>query len=325
MITYTVQFGDTIFTIAQRFRTNVLRIAQVNNIVCPNEIFIGKKLIIPTYETTTPVRFPNNKQQYDWTPIKKIFGQEGSTVGDVFKVTFPRFDLNVSIGDVSIEPYLALTSWVAFEKLEKNSIMMGDLVLLESEIKPVMSSLIENGIQVTALHNHLLQELPRIMYMHISGEGNPIKLAQAVRAALSLTKTPFTEKEQQASSKIDWRMVEDILGRKGSRKGKVLQLSFPRITMFKERGMDIPPTMGVSHAINFQSEGRKAAATGDFVLLADEVNPVVRALKENGISVTAIHNHMLNEVPRIFFLHFWAVDQPERLAKSLKYVLELAK
>jgi LysM repeat protein len=325
MITYTVQFGDTIFTIAQRFGINALGIAEVNNIVWPNEIFIGEKLIIPTYETIRSVRFSNNKQQYEWTPIKKIFGQEGSTIGDVFKVTFPRFDLKVSIGDISVEPDLAFTSWVAFEKLEKNSIIMGDLVLLESEIEPVMSSLIKNGIKVTALHNHLLQEIPRIMYMHIRGTGNAIKLAQSIRTALSLTKTSFTEKKLLVSSQIDWEMVEDILGRKGSRKGKVLQLSFPRVTAFKESGMDIPPTMGVSHAINFQWEGLKAVATGDFVLLADEVNPVIRALKENGIAVTAIHNHMLNEVPRIFFLHFWAVEQPERLAKSLKYVIELAK
>lgn len=325
MISYTVQFGDTIFTIARHFGINPLIIAQVNNIVYPDEIIMGEKLIIPVYPKTMPVKFPNNSEQYDWTAVKKIFGQEGSTVKDVFKAAFPRFDLKVNIGDVYIDPYLALTSWVAFEKLEHNSIMMGDLVLIESEIEPVMSRLIENGIEVTALHNHLLHEIPRIMYMHIHGTGNPIKLAQGVKDALSLTKTPFMKMEHQASSQADWRIVEDILGSKGSHKDNVLQLSFPRVRMFREHGMVIPPSMGVSHAVNFQSEGQNAAATGDFVLLANEVNPVVRALRENGISVTAIHNHMLYEVPRIFFLHFWAVGQPERLAKTLKYVVELAK
>lgn len=230
----------------------------------------------------------------------------------------------VRIDDIKIEPDLAFTSWVAFNQLGNQSMLMGDLVLLESEVGPVMSSLFENGIEVTALHNHLLYESPRIMYLHIKGEGNSIKLAQSIRNALSLTTTPFNVKQQQPSQ-IDWSLIENILGRKGSHKDNVLQLSFPRATIISEDGHQLSPAMGIAHGINFQSLGEKVATTGDFVLFADEVNPVASILKKNNIDVTAIHNHMLTETPRLFYMHFWAVDIPEHLAQTFKSVLNLTK
>ncbi|WP_082435804.1 DUF1259 domain-containing protein [Desnuesiella massiliensis] len=256
--------------------------------------------------------------------IKKIFSQEGTTAAGVSKFTFPRYDLKVRIDDIILDPDLALTSWVAFSQLQNHSMMMGDLVLLEDEVDPVMSSLFESGIEVTGLHNHLLHELPRIMYLHIKGEGDPIKLAQSVRSALALTSTPFKAK-QQPQSKINWSLIENILGQKGSHKDNVLQLSFPRTTIISEDGHQLSPAMGISHSINFQSVGEKVAATGDFVLLANEVNPVANILKKNNIAVTAIHNHMLTEMPRLFFMHFWAVDEPEHIAHTLRSALDLAK
>jgi len=201
--------------------------------------------------------------------------------------------------------------------------LMGDLVLLEKEVEPLISSLLENGIEVTGLHNHLLHEEPRIMYLHIKGEGNSIKLAQSVKKALSLTTTPVKTKQEPSSNQFTWKVMEDILGHKGTHKDNVLQLSIPRKIKISEDGDELPSVIGISHAINFQALGPKVATTGDFVLLANEVNPVISILRKNNITVTAIHNHMLTEVPRIFFMHFWAVDTPEKLAQTLKAVLNL--
>ncbi len=325
MITYKVQRDDTLYIIAHRFRICAGILAISNNILGPHQIFEGQELLVPIAISNRNLNLRNHREEYDLEAIKKIFSQEGTTAGGVFKFTFPRFDLKVRIDGIIIEPDLALTSWVAFNQLGNHSMMMGDLVLLENEVDPVMSSLIENGIEVTGLHNHLLHESPRIMYLHIKGEGDSIKLAQSVRNALSLTRTPFNIKKQQPTSQINWKVIEDILGHKGSHKGKVLQLSVPRTTIISEDGHQLSPAMGISHAINFQSVGRNVATTGDFVLLANEVNPVTSILRKNNIAVTAIHNHMLTEVPRLFFMHFWAVDKPEKLAQAFKSVLDLAK
>lgn len=325
MITYKVQHGDTLQTIANHFRICVGMLAMSNNMFCPHQIFEGQELLVPIGISKKTLSFRNNGLEYDLESIKKIFSQEGTTVGEVFKFTFPRYDLKVKIDDIIIEPDLALTSWVAFNQLGNRSMMMGDLVLLESEVDAVMSNLFKNGIEVTGLHNHLLHESPRIMYMHIKGEGDAIKLAQSIKNALSLTTTPFRAKQKQLTSNIDWSLIENILGRKGSHKGNVLQLSFPRTKMISEDGHKLSPAMGISHAINFQSLGNEIATTGDFVLFADEVNPVANLLKNDNFTITAIHNHMLTEVPRLFFMHFWRVGKPEHISQTLRAALDLAK
>lgn len=325
MITYKAQYGDTLYTIAHRFGVCVGMLAMANNVLEPCQIVEGQKLLIPIPVPNRDLNSTNHRLKNNLEALKKIFSQEGTTAGGVFKFTFPRFDLNVRVDDSEIEPDLALTSWVAFNQLGNHSMLMGDLVLLENEVGPVMTSLIENGIEVTGLHNHLLHESPRIMYLHIKGDGDPIRLAQSVRNALSLTTTPFNIKKQQSPSQIDWKVIEDIIGHKGTRKGKVLQLSVPRTTMISDDGHQLSPAMGISHAINFQSDGENVAATGDFVLLANEVNPVANILKKNNIAVTAIHNHMLTEVPRLFFMHFWAVGNPDHIAQTLRIALDVAK
>ncbi|MDP4090969.1 MAG: DUF1259 domain-containing protein [Bacillota bacterium] len=340
---YTVQFGDTLQYIAQRFGTTLPRLIQMNNIYYPYLIYVGQRLDIPKEQNFQTVddgvsdyQFAGNNHTTTYrysaqTPspmvqesVEKIIGKKGTAQDGVLKFTFPRNDLKVSIGPVSVEPDLALTSWVAFNHLGNQSMLMGDLVLLESEVGPVMSSLLENGIQVTGLHNHLLFETPRIMYMHIKGEGNPVKIAEGVRNALSLTATPI-QPHQQPPSRIDWSLIENILGRKGTHKNNVLQFSFPRTTTIYEDGQPLSPAMGISHGINFQNLGDKVAAAGDLVLFAHEVNPVAAILKKNNIAVTAVHNHMLTETPRLFFMHFWAVDKPEHLAQAFKSVLNLAR
>jgi hypothetical protein len=265
----------------------------------------------------------------EWQTVEKAIGKNGSMQpGDVFKVGLPRTDLEVTVRGVQINPVLALGSWVAFKKTGMMTMVMGDLVLTEAEVGPVLWSLQESGIDTTALHNHVLDELPRVMYMHISGRGDALKLAEAIRRALSYTKTPLegpptTTLKRRAPQELDLRKVEQALGRSGKENSGVYQFSIPRAEKIMEGEIEVPPSMGVATAINFQPTGEgRAAITGDFVLTATEVNPVIRALRENGIAVTALHSHMLSESPRLFFMHFWANDDALKLARGLRSALD---
>jgi hypothetical protein len=203
--------------------------------------------------------------------------------------------------------------------------LMGDLVLAEDEVSPVMLALQENGLQITALHNHVLHETPRVMYMHIAGQGDAVKLADAVKKVISLTKTPAPAQPPSAppALEMDTAAIDPILGHKGKVNGSVYQIGVPRAEKIIEAGMTVPGSMGLATALNFQPTGAgKAAITGDFVLLGSEVNPVIKALRQNGIQVTALHNHMLQEEPRLFFVHFWANDDVVKLAKGLRAALD---
>lgn len=262
-------------------------------------------------------------QQNDWSGIENIFGKKGTVQGNVFKITFPRSDLKVKVGDFAVAPGLALTSWIGFMKMGNETMMMGDLVMLENEVSPVISKLVSEGLSITALHNHLVNETPAVKYLHFSGNGDAVKLAEEIKSALAITGTPLTPAQVQTQvTNPDWSKVEAILGNSGKHNGSLLQYGFPRNEKLTESGMEMPAFMGMATGINFQMDGSRAAVTGDFVLLADEVNPVVKALTENGITVTAIHNHMLYDNPRLFMLHFWAVDNPEKLAQGLKAALD---
>jgi hypothetical protein len=231
-----------------------------------------------------------------------------------------------------------LGSWLAFHPVGNEVMVMGDLVLTEDEVNPVMKRLEDGGVEITALHNHLLRSSPGTMYMHVHGHGDPIKLATTVREALGASKTPFggetgggsqgqpAPAQAQAALDLDTAMIDSTLGRKGKVAGGVFQVSVPRAEPVKNSGMEVPEAMGSAIAINFQpTGGGKAAITGDFVLAASEVNPVIRALRGNGIEVTAIHNHMLDDEPRMFFMHFWANENAEMLAKGLRAALDNVK
>ncbi len=266
----------------------------------------------------------------EWKAVEQAVGKTGSLQpGSVFKIGLPRSDLKVTVRGVSISPALALGSWIAFKKMGNDAVVMGDLVLTEDEVGPVMWSLQESGIEQSALHNHVFAESPRIMYMHIHGHGDAAQLAAAIRRALSYTKTPFevpsgaTLKKRVPEIEIDFHRVEQVLGRSGKDNNGVYQFSIARTEKITDGEMEIPPSMGVATAINFQSTGAgRAAITGDFVLLAAEVNPVIHALRENGIAVTALHSHMLTESPRLFFMHFWANDEALKLARGLRAALD---
>jgi hypothetical protein len=227
---------------------------------------------------------------------------------------------------VELKPALALGSWVAFKKTGDMTMVMGDLVLTEDEVTPVMTKLEEGGVEPTALHNHVLHESPRVMYMHIHAMGDGAKIAKAIHDALALSKTPFAAPAAAPSNQdlgIDTKQIDQIMGQSGKINGGVYQFSVPRADKIMDNDMEVPPSMGVAQAINFQpTGGAKAAITGDFVLLASEVNPVIKALRENGIEVTALHSHMLVETPHLFFMHFWANDDSQKLARGLRAALD---
>ena len=265
-------------------------------------------------------------QANDWKPVEDALGRTGQVSGEVIRFGMPRKDLHVKLEGVEIKPGLALGSWAAFKKEGNAAMVMGDLVLTEGEIQAVMAKLQEGGIEETAIHNHLIGESPRILYMHIAGHGDPAQMAKAIRDALALTGTPPAEEAPKAAPAselgFDQKQVEQALGRTGKVNGGVLQVSVPRSETITDAGMSIPPSMGVATALNFQATGSgKAAISGDFVLLNTEVNPVMKTLRQSGIAVTAVHSHMLMEEPRLFFMHFWANDDAVKLARALRAAL----
>jgi len=262
----------------------------------------------------------------DWNAVEQALGRKGApNPGGVVKFSFPRTDMSVSVAGVQVKPALALGSWVAFEHTSDGALMMGDLVLAEQEVAPVMNKLESEGVEPTALHNHLMMESPRVMYLHVHGHGDAAKLAAAIHDALALTKTPMDGAPATPASAIDLdtTMIAKTLGFTGKVSGGVYQESVPRADHITEHGTEIPPSMGVATAINFQpTGGGRAATTGDFVMIASEVAPVIRALTSHGISVGALHSHMLEETPRLFFLHFWANDDASTLAGGLRAALD---
>jgi len=263
-----------------------------------------------------------------WKAVEEAMGRLGQMqAGDVIRFGMPRKDLHVTLGEVAIKPGFALGAWAAFAHTDHGDIVMGDLVLTEDELGPVMRKLQDGGIEISAVHNHLIGESPHVVYMHVASHGDAVKMAHAIHDAVALTKTPGPDASAAPATPealgIDQKGVEEALGRVGKVNGGILQFGVPRAEQIMEDGMPVPPTMGVATAINFQPTGAgKAAITGDFVLLAKEVNPVIKALHDHGIEVTALHSHMLMEEPRLFFMHFWANDDAVKLAKGLRAALD---
>ncbi|WP_460452558.1 DUF1259 domain-containing protein [Alsobacter sp. SYSU BS001988] len=261
----------------------------------------------------------------NWKAVGQALGREGAMQGEVYRIGLPRSDLKVRLDGVDLKPALALGSWLAFRPMGDEAMVMGDLVLTQDEINPVMKRLSEGGIAITAVHNHLLRAEPYTLYMHVSGHGDPVKLATLLHDGLALSKTPLGPSGPAAveALDIDQPAIEKALGRTGKANGGVLQFSIPRGEPVKDAGREVPEAMGSAIAINMQPTGDgKVATTGDFVLTADQVNPVLKALRANGIEVTALHNHMLADDPRLFFMHFWANDAAGKVATGLRAALD---
>jgi len=266
-------------------------------------------------------------QDVDWKKVDETLGRKPSVADDVHRYGFPRSDLTVTLDGVTIKPALALGGWLAFKPAHGGAMVMGDLVLLETEINPVMAKMIASGIEITAVHNHLLRASPATFYMHVAGHGDAVKLASAIHDALAESKTPLTVPAagNPPAIDLDTAKLDQIIGVKGQGNGGVYQFNVKRRDPITEDGMPLTPVgpMGVAIAINFQpTGGGKAAITGDFVLTSDEVNPVIVALRTHGIEVTALHSHMLDEQPRLFFMHFWANDDAVKLAEGLRAALD---
>jgi len=265
----------------------------------------------------------------DWANVDAAIGRQGTDQpGGVHKYSFPRSDLAVTVDGVPIKPALALGSWVAFMPEGTGAMFMGDLVLTDSEISPVMQRLIQDGVEITAVHNHLLRTSVPVFYMHVGGHGDPVKLAGTLHAALALSKTPSAAPAPASAPPpldLETAAIEKTLAYKGTANGGVYQFSVPRAEAISERGMALPPAMGTAIAINFEpTGGGKAAITGDFVLLGNEVNPVLKTLRDHGIEVTALHSHMIEDSPHLFFMHFWANGNAQELAQGLRAALDRA-
>jgi len=282
--------------------------------------FLMVVLLAPQINAQTPT---------EWEKVDRALGRSGTLQGQTYRVGFPRNDLHVTVGAVTVRPALALGSWVAFtETGDSTAMLMGDLVLLPAEVGPVIDALQNGGVMQTALHNHLAGETPHIVYLHIGGRGKPEALATAVHTALTRTRTPLARPAPAATPapalELDTLQIAQTLGAHGKVNGGVYQVSVPRSEAVVMDSVTLPPAMGVATAINFQAAGAgRAATTGDFVLIASEVNPVIRALRASGITVTALHSHLLNETPRLLFMHFWGEGDAVRLAKGLRAALDV--
>ena len=262
--------------------------------------------------------------------IDQALGLTGAMQGTVYRVGIPRTDLSVTVHGIAIKPGLALGGWAGFLHAGNAAVVHGDLVLTESEINPIISKLQEGGFQITALHNHVLEETPSLMYLHYWGEGPEATLAKALRAALQVTRTPLTPPPAPAPGAaaadpgFDVDALQKALGRTGTVRGGVLAISVPRPEKISMMGVELPPAMGMATAMNFQSAGNgKVAGTGDFVMIDTEVNPVAKALRAHGIGITSLHSHMIHGTPVLYFMHFWAEDTAANVGAGLKAAVDL--
>ena len=261
----------------------------------------------------------------NWESVNEALGRAGAVQGgEVHRYSFPRTDLNVSLDGIRIKPALALGSWLAFRDMGNHAEVMGDLVLTQPEVNPVLSRLLEGGLTITALHNHLLRSTPATMYMHVHGMGDAATLAKALRQALAASHTPTGAAPAAWTDAItlDTKALDSALRARGKVNGGTYQFSFPRAETITENGVLMPTSLGLATAINFQPTTRgQAVATGDFVLIGSEVTPVLTELRQHGIQVTALHNHLSDEQPRLFFMHFWGNGQAMALGQGLRAAL----
>ena len=281
-------------------------------------------LLLGVILSATPVFAQSNVQRLNTDGIAKAMGREGDLTGEMYKVSFPRSDLAVKVNNVAIKPALSLIAWAGFIKSGSTAITYGDLVLLEDEINPVISKLEEGGVEVSALHNHLLHETPRIMYIHFVGRGDEVEMAKGIREALALTKTPLVSSPSRPETKPEIATeIERIIGYQGSMGGDVFHITVPRNEVHvMTMGTMLPGSMGMNTPFNFQLDGKNAAISGDFMLLPHELNPVIKELRASGIEVASIHNHLLDNQPPMVFMHFWAYGDAISLAKGLKAALD---
>lgn len=284
---------------------------------------IVSRLLLGLTLLASPALAQGDVRRLDTDGIARAFGKRGDLSGEMYRVSFPRSDLTVKVGNVVVKPALALMAWAGFVKSGDTAITYGDLVVLEDELNPVIGKLEERGLELSALHNHLVHETPRIMYIHFVGRGDEVELAKGIREALTLTSGPLGETASVPETKPEIaNEIEKIIGYPGVMGGDVFHITVPRNDIHvAAMGTMMPGSMGMNTPFNFQLDGKNAAINGDFMLLPSELNPVIKALRANGIEVASIHNHLLDNQPQLVFMHFWAYGDAIGLAKGLKAAL----
>jgi hypothetical protein len=266
--------------------------------------------------------------QLDTASIEKITGIKGKSNNGEYKITVPQNDLNIEVDGFKIIPPMGLGTWIAFTPTKDGSMIMGDIILTETDLKPVQQEVIKQGLTITAIHNHFVRNHPNVMYMHIGGSGKTNDMATKAKAVLdkvaeSRGHNPAASSVADVPYSIDTKKLDDILGYKGEMSKGVYKYTIGRPDVkLKEHGATVTTFLGFNTWAAFQGSPDHAAVAGDFTMLEDEVAPVIKVLVENGIEVVAVHNHMVHEQPRIFFLHYWGVGNAEQLAKGLKAALD---
>lgn len=295
-------------------------------------VFLLAGLLLPSCTSTsgeTANRPVPQVNELDIATIEETLGLEGTRQEGRYKVTVPQNDLDVTVEDFKIIPPMGMGSWATFAPAPEGAVVMGDIVLREDELRPVQKVLADHPIAPTALHKHFIGEEPRVMYMHIGGAGSADALAQGVRDVLDKIEelrggSPSEASAQSVENRLDTNRIAEILGHEGQLNRGVYKVTIPRSDVDLKTASGVPVTgfMGFSTWAAFQGTPERAAVSGDFAMRADEVEPVLQALAEHDITAVSLHNHMVHEEPRIFFVHYWSTGASERLARGLRAALD---
>jgi Domain of Unknown Function (DUF1259) len=261
----------------------------------------------------------------DWSGVAQALGRPGKLTETAYRVALPRSDLSVVSRGVPIKPGLSLGGYAVFTRYPDATMLMGDLVVTEAELPRVTDALLANKVDVTGLHKHLLDHSPAVWWLHIHAMGDPVQLARGLRAALEVTATPVpvASPGPQPPLGLDTTGIDAALGRTGTTDGGVYRVSIPRGDTIVQSGHVLPAGLGLTTAVNFQpAGGGQAAINGDFAMTGNEVQKVIAELRQGGIEIVEVHNHGLEEQPRLFYLHFWAVNDAVALARALRPALD---
>jgi len=264
----------------------------------------------------------------DIATIEQITGMKGVEKNGEYKITVPQNDLNIVVDGFKIIPPMGLGSWTAFTPCGDSAMVMGDIILTETDLAPVQQEVIRQGFAITAIHNHFVRNRPNVMYMHIDGRGNTSSLSTSVKAIFDKVKEsrgadPKAAKADSVTNTLNILLLDSIIGHKGELSKGVYKYTIGRPDVkLQEHGIPVSSFMGFNTWAAWQGTRAKAAVCGDFTMLEDEVQPVIKALVENGIEVVAVHNHMVHEEPKVFFLHYWGVGNAEKLAHGFKAALD---
>ena len=280
-----------------------------------------------------PVIAQKNKSRFspiDTATIERVMGMKGKSNNGEYKITVPQNDLNIDVDGFKIIPAMGLGTWISFTPSKQGAMIMGDIIITETDLKPVQQEVIKQGLTITAIHNHFVRNHPNVMYMHIDGNGNTEMMAQKAKAILDKVKevrggdpSKGTASNETVQNTLDTKKLDEILGYKAEMTKGVYKYTIGRPDVkLMEHGVPVSTFLGFNTWAAFQGTPDKAAVAGDFTMLEGEVAPVIKALVENGIEVVAVHNHMVNEQPKVFFLHYWGIGNAEQLAKALRAALD---